>query len=221
MSRALIAALLLANLVFFGWTQGWLDAYTTVRSTGDREPDRLRRQVRPESIRVLPASAAVAAVAPDAFACWEAGPFNDAELASAQAAAQSALPADSWVTVRADQPGTWIVYMGRFADRESLTRKEDELRRRGAPYSLVTEPPALTPGLSLGRFDQRSAASTALEQLVQQGVRTARVVELAPPSTRHLLRVVQADEALSVRLAALQIEVLSRNFTACPAAVGG
>ena len=46
MLRALIAALLLANLAFFAWTQGWLDSVVGVRSIGDREPERLLRQDR-------------------------------------------------------------------------------------------------------------------------------------------------------------------------------
>lgn len=219
MFRALIALLLLANLVFFAWTQGWLDAVVGVRSIGDREPERLQRQVRPELIRILPASAA-SALTPVALACLEAGPFTDAELAAAQAAAQAALPVGSWVTVKSEQAGSWMVYMGRYANREALTKKEDELKRRKAPYEEVREPPALAPGLSLGRFEQRAAATTALEQFAQQGIHSARVVELAPASTRSVLRVERADAALSTRLAALKADALGRGFSACAKPAG-
>lgn len=219
MFRALIALLLLANLAFFAWTQGWLDSVVGVRSIGDREPERLQRQVRPELIRILPASAASAMV-PVALSCIEAGPFSDAELAAAQAAAQAQLPAGSWATVKLEQPGSWIVYMGRYANREALTKKEDELKRRSAPYEEVREPPALAPGLSLGRFEQRAAATAALEQFAQQGIRSARVVELAPASTRSLLRIERADAALSTRLATLKAEALGRGFTACAKPAG-
>jgi hypothetical protein len=217
--RALIALLLLANLAFFAWTQGWLDAVVGVRSIGDREPERLQRQVRPELIRILPASAA-SALAPVALACLEAGPFAEAELAAVQAAAQAALPAGSWVTVRSEQPGSWLVYMGRYPNREALAKKEDELKRRKAAYEEVREPPALVPGLSLGRFEQRAAANAALEQFTLQGIRSARVVELAPASMRHLLRIERADAALSTRLAALKADALGRGFTACAKAAG-
>ena len=61
MLRALIVALLLANLAFFTWTQGWLDAVVGVRAIGDREPERLQRQVRPDLIRILPVDAGNAA----------------------------------------------------------------------------------------------------------------------------------------------------------------
>lgn len=227
MLRALIFALLAANLAFFAWTQGWLDSVVGVRAIGDREPERLLRAVRPELIRILPADAASGVVgaageaAANALTCFEAGPFADAEIAAAQAAAQTALPAGSWVTVKTDQPGTWLVYMGRYATREAQTKKEDELKRRKLPYEEIGEPPALAPGLSLGRFDQRPAAATALDRFTQQGIRTARVVELAPALSRHVLRIDRADAALSTQLVALKADALGRGFVACAKGVGG
>lgn len=219
MLRALIVALLLANLAFFGWTQGWFDSFVGVRSIGDREPERLQRQVRPERIRLLPADTAAVAAA-SAPACLEAGPFTDAEIGAAQAVAQADLPAGSWTTVSSEQAGTWLVYMGRYASREALTRREDELKRRSLPYEEIGAPPALAPGLSLGRFDQRAAAVQALDQFTAQGLCTARVVELAPASTRHVLRVERADAALSTRLAALRTDALGTGFAACATPVG-
>ena len=221
MLRALIALLLVANLAFFAWTQGWLDSVVGARSIGDREPERMARQVRPEAIRILPPEAAsepaVAAAAP---ACFEAGPFADGEIAAAQAAAQAALPPGSWTTAKTEQPGTWLVYMGRYANREALTKKEDEIKRRKLPYEEIGQPPALAPGLSLGRFDQRPAAVQALELFTAQGVRTARVVELAPASSRYVLRVDKADAALAAALTAMRPETLGKPFTACAKPAG-
>ncbi len=217
MLRALIALLLLANLAFFAWTQGWLDGVVGVRSTGDREPERLLRQVRPELIRILPPGAASANATAGAAAtsCLEAGPFGDADVAAAQAAAQTTLPAGSWVTVNTEQPGSWIVYMGRYTSTDALAKKEDELKRRKLSYDVLRDNPTLAPGLALGRFDARGAATQALDRLTQQGVRTARVVELTPASTRHVLRVEKADAALAARLLALQADGLGKGFAAC------
>ena len=219
MLRALIVALLVANLAVFAWTQGWLDSVVGMRSIGDREPERLLRQVRPETIRILPPEAAREPVVA-ALACLEAGPFADTEIAAAQAAAQTALPAGSWTTVLTERPGTWLVYMGRYASREALTKKEDEIKRRKLPYEEIAEPPALAPGLSLGRFEQRAAAVQALEQFTAQGVRTARVVELVPASSRHVLRVDKADAALAAQLTALNPETIGKAFTACAKPAG-
>ena len=217
MLRALIALLLLANLAFFAWAQGWLDGVVGVRSTGDREPERMLRQVHPELIRILPPGAASEPAATGAVTtgCLEAGPFGDAELAAAQAAAQAALPAGSWVTVNTEQPGSWIVYMGRYASADALAKKEDELKRRKLAYEILRDDPTLAPGLTLGRFDARAAATQALDRLAQQGIHTARVVELALASTRHVLRVEKADAALSTRLLALRADGLGQGFAAC------
>jgi hypothetical protein len=54
MLRLLVFLLVLANAAFLAWSLGWLDDLTGVRARGDREPERLARQVRPESIRILP-----------------------------------------------------------------------------------------------------------------------------------------------------------------------
>ena len=217
MLRAFVAALLVANLAFFAWSQGWLDAVVGARSIGDREPERLLRQVHPELVRVLSAGdAASAAAAAPPFGCLEAGPFTDAEIAAAQASVQGALPSAVLSDVKTEQAGTWMVYMGRYADREALTKKEDEIKRRKLAYEELREHPTLAPGLSLGRFDTRAAATSALEQLTQQGVRTARVVEFKPASSNHLLRIERADAALAAQAGALQLTALgNKGFAAC------
>ena len=222
MLRALVVALLLANVAFFAWTQGWLDSVTGVRAIGDREPERLARQVRPETVRILSAgSGAGEESAPAVLSCLEAGPFTDAEGAAAQAAAQAALPTGSWVTAKIEQPGTWIVYMGKFPNAEALAKKEAELERRKLPYDVLSDNPTLAPGLSLGRFDEKAVANKALEQFTQQGIRTARVVELTPASTRQWLRVERADAALAAKLAALKADALGKGFADCALAAGG
>ena len=225
MLRVLIAAVLIANLAFFAWSQGWLDAVVGARSIGDREPERLQRQVRPETIQILApeaaSAAASAASAPVALGCFEAGPYADAELTAAQTAAQAALPGAAWAVNRVDQPGVWLVYMGRYVSHEAQLRKEDEIKRRNLPYEEIVQPPALAPGLALGRYPQRAAAEAALAQFTQQGVRTARVVELAPPGSRTMLRVDQVDAALATRIAALKPDaVLGRGLAACATAAG-
>lgn len=197
MLRLIVALLLLANLVFLAWSQGWLGA----APANDREPERLARQVTPQAVRLVPASAASAAAAVATAAqtaCLEAGPFDDAALAAA-VAALGPLPEGALERVAGEQPGRWIVYMGRFTEPDALARKRDELRRRGVPFEPVSGVPDYTPGLSLGSFDNRAAADAALAALVARDVRTARVVGL-PPTVQTLLRAPGADAALRARL---------------------
>ena len=96
MLRALIVALLAANLLFFGFTRGWLDGLFGLRSHGDREPERIAHQVRPDSIVLLAASAPASAAAGATTTCLEAGPFAGADAAAVEAALRAALPDGSW-----------------------------------------------------------------------------------------------------------------------------
>jgi hypothetical protein len=57
MLRGLVLILALANAGWLGWSLGWLDGLVG-GSKGDREPQRLSNQVRPEIVRILPPSAA-------------------------------------------------------------------------------------------------------------------------------------------------------------------
>jgi hypothetical protein len=219
MLRLLVLALLLANIVFYAWTQGMLDNVVGLRAQGDREPERLLRQVKPESIRVLPASAvAIAATtAEPPPVCLEAGPYTAAQIGAAEGVLQTVLPPGSWASLKTEAPGVWILYMGKYATREALQKKADELKRLRIPFEeLRNAPPELADGLALGRFDNRAAADKALADLAQRGVRTARVAALSPPVPMHSLRVERADTTLQARLAGLRAEpLLGKAFTPC------
>lgn len=54
MLRAIVVVLLAANVAFWAWSQGWLDAVVGVPARGDREPERLEQQVAPDLVRVRP-----------------------------------------------------------------------------------------------------------------------------------------------------------------------
>jgi hypothetical protein len=228
MLRRLVVLMLLANLAYFAWTQGWLDGLLGVRSQGDREPERLARQVRPETVIILPppgatagdpaASASADSPASTATACLEAGPFATGASVSAIATLQNAqppLPPGSWNDVRIERAGAWIVYMGRYPNREALGKKEEELRRARVAFEEIHIPPELEFGFSLGRFDQRELADKELEQITQRGVRAARVVELVAPATLRMLRVEKADKALAAQLTALRSDTLGKGFMPC------
>lgn len=221
MLRLLVVVLLLANLAFYAWTQGMLDNVIGVRAQGDREPDRLARQVRPETIRVLPAASAVAIVATAPTettpVCLEAGPYTPAQIGAAEGVLQTVLPAGSWASLKTESPGVWIVYMGKYPNREALQKKADELKRLRIGFEeLRNVPPELADGLALGRYDNRAAADRALAEVTQRGVRTARVMPLSAPAVTHSLRVERADATLQARLAGLRAEaLLGKSFTPC------
>ena len=152
-----------------------------------------------------------------ALACVEAGPLTPAELPAAERLlTQAGLTAGSWQVLAAPVPGGFMVYMGRYPDQETLQRKLDELGR----LRLQGQPPPdgldLQPGINLGRFDDRAAANAALAQMVQRGVRTARVVALPAPQRGVRLRVPQADASTRLLLSGLKLPA-GQPFNACPA----
>jgi hypothetical protein len=249
MLRLLVLLLALANLAFLAWSGGWLDDIVGVRAIGDREPERLQRQVRPETIRVLPGAAgartaatstpsppagttapgagspnptpaAVAALAtpPETASlptCLEAGPFNAQQFGAVEALLQLSLPVGAWTHVKNERPSLWMVYVGKFADGDSMTRRQDELRRLKVEYEVLRAPGDLVPGLSLGRFEVRGNANNLLEQLSQRGVRGARVVEVPAANSTHLARIERPTPAVMAQLSALRADVLGRGFQPC------
>ncbi len=101
MLRALLAALVVANLAFFAFTRGAFDGFGA-RSLGDREPERLAHQVRPQSIRLLPATASASAIA-ESPTCFESPVFGAAESAAAEAVLFANLPVGAWTDVRGER----------------------------------------------------------------------------------------------------------------------
>lgn len=102
MLRAVLAALIVANLIFFAYSRGALDGALGLRSLGDREPERVAAQVRPQTIRLLPMSAA-SAPAQAAVACYETPTFTAADAIAVETALTASLPAGSWSDSRGER----------------------------------------------------------------------------------------------------------------------
>ncbi len=97
MLKTLLAVVLAANLLFFGFTRGWFDGLFGMHARGDREPERIANQVRPTAIVLMPMASAPAGTT---GACLEAGPIAAADSAAAEAAIKAVLPAGAWVDQR-------------------------------------------------------------------------------------------------------------------------
>ena len=221
MLRGIVLFLLLANGVFFAWSQGLLAAYG-LAPTPVSEPQRLEQQIHPEMIVVLPASsvqlpaaAVVASAAPaEPTECLTAGLFDEARGSLLAKTLTDALPAESWSLEPGVEPGRWMVYMGRYASAELLERKKAELRGMHVKYEAA--PANLEPGLSLGRFDNEAGANQLLAQVVQRGVRTAHVV--AERLETHGLRLTlpAVGAALKAQLETLKPALGGKAFNTCP-----
>ena len=78
--RVWVLVLLVANLAFFVWTQGWVSPWLPAPWQGQREPQRVFEQVNAERVavrRVTPAAAPAASAAP-AVQAPASGPASSA-----------------------------------------------------------------------------------------------------------------------------------------------
>jgi hypothetical protein len=103
MLRALLAGLLLANLLFFGWARGWFAPAWPEPGASDREPNRLAAQVAPERVTVLTPAAASAAIL--AAKSKPQCPPGDAAFAPADAASAPLPGASQAAELKPCEPG--------------------------------------------------------------------------------------------------------------------
>lgn len=231
MLRLLVVVLVLANGLFWAWTQGALAPWLPARAD-QREPERVKAQLRPELITVMSPKAMTAAVAAaseaapastpaatselDKPVCLEAGPFTETTAKAAEAAlAEAGVPDGAVLREQFSVNATWGVVMGKFPDRDSLRQKADELKRLGVKFDEMTTPAMYVPGLRLGNYSDRYGAEAALRDLAAKGVRTARVVELPTGPVQHWLRAPRADAELQTRLKALPAGTVAKGFATC------
>lgn len=219
MLRVLLLVLILANGLYFAWTQGLLRAYGFA-PTQQSEPQRMAQQVKPEALRVLtPADfkaleeQAKAAQAPKE--CLVAGPFTETQAQALGHALEASLPSGAWKMEPAEIPARWIVYMGKYADAAAVTKKRGELAAMNIKAEDVAAP-SLAMGLSLGAFDSQAAADSALAQFVKRGIRTARVVQERAQASGAELRLPAVTTALKQKLEEVRPQLAGQPLRSCP-----
>ncbi|MDE2369660.1 MAG: hypothetical protein KGN16_11880 [Burkholderiales bacterium] len=218
MLRGLVALLVLANLAFLGWSQGWLAPAFPPPHAGEREPGRIASQVRANVVQVLsPAAAAPAlqAARAAARACIESGPYTEASVVAAESLlAQQPIPAGSWTREAVPPPPLFLVYAGRPADLAARRKREEELRQLQIPFEVLTEPAEFASGLVLSHHATRADAEAALAAL-PAALKGVRVVVLPAPPPQYMLRLAQADSDTQGRLRALNPPALAGGFRIC------
>ena len=116
MLRALLIALVLANLAAWAWRQPAVaHALGLPGPDSQRDPDRLNRQINPQAVRVVRGAPAASATAASAAACLQAGPLSEAALAPALAQLRAlGLQSGQWLDQRQESGGRWVVVMGPY-----------------------------------------------------------------------------------------------------------
>ncbi len=237
MLRIAVLILLLANGIYFAWSQNLLGAWGPAPVT---EPQRLQQQVRPELLQLLPRSNPASAPAPaasspsapsanagglqtvsdqaaagDRVECLIAGVFDDAQAAALREALGARLPPAAWgLEPVVITPARWVVYMGRYPNAEAVERKKAELRALKVPFDALANP-ALMPGVALGRFSSEEAANQELASLTRRGVRTAHVAVERPEQRGVQLRLPAVDDGVRAGLEELKLALAGKALKPC------
>lgn len=203
MLRLLLLALILANGIYFAWTQGLLRAYGFA-PVAQGEPQRVALQIKPEAMRVLTVgelqkveAQVQADLAPKE--CLQAGTFDEAHANALRGALEGVLPEGAWQLESEMEPARWIVYMGRYLNAEVQAKKRAELLKMDIKVEALSNP-ALEIGLSLGGFESQAAANAELARLAQRGIRTARVLQEREQGLVYSLKLPALTEAMKAKL---------------------
>jgi hypothetical protein len=243
--RFFVFALLAANGLFYAWSQGHLSAWGLVKPS-QSEPHRIAEQIEPERIVVRPANNTAKAPAPAPASaaatvtatlspssspttptpapasaptsCLTAGVFNGPQSNALKQALDTKLPDLRWRFDTSSQPARWIVYMGKYANFDQRDLKKKQLDQINVRYELLTEA-NLEPGLSLGSHATQAAANQALQQLIKQGVRTARVLQESPEQKGQSLMIPAINDLNRAKLntvyASLATLLANKPLSAC------
>jgi hypothetical protein len=218
MLRSFVLILLLANGIYFAWSQGLLKDWGFAPAEVS-EPHRLTQQIRPEAIRLLRSDEVrrietTPVALPRPPECLVAGGFDEAQTTALRRGLETGLPGGSWEIEATNEPGRWIVYMGRYPNEQALAAKRAELSTLKLTFERLKDP-ALEPGLSLGTFAAKGDAETALAALSKRGVRTAKVLQERGEPASWLLKLAAVDDALRPRLEELKPFLAGKPLRAC------
>jgi hypothetical protein len=232
MLRLAVLLLILANTAYYVWRHDYL-ATLGLAPAPQSEPQRLAQQIKPELLQVLPAAntprpltpasaadaspvmAAPASTAGNTAAteCLQVGLFEPAQAEKLLTSLQG-LPVGSWLLEEKITPARWVIYMGKYTEPELMTKKRGELRQLGIEFDYITTP-ALSPGLSLGRFSTKDRADDELARLAVRGVRSAKVVQERPETRNQLLKFPAATAPVRSQLDALKLALLGKPLQPC------
>lgn len=219
MLRPIVLLLLLLNLGFLTWSQGWIEQLVGQAVIAGREPERLKRQVAPDSIKVVPASVSALAAAQAPGVCLESPLLADDEaLRAAKAALERVgVAAGFYTDQRTDVPGVWGVATIRMPNADFQARKEATLNRLRIAFEVLKGFPAEAPSLLISRHASEAEAQEAMDALGRHSIKGLRVLQLSAPVSAHRLRIEQADAGLQSRLAKLKDPALGAGFGRCAA----
>lgn len=193
--RAFVFLLILANLLFFSWSRGFLG--------GAENPDalRLQQQLLADQVTLVRDAPALDKTGADKLVkveksekpeekrlpevCLQVGDLPLAEMVRIESVVTGKFPAFRTERTMNQGSGHHWVFIPPLPSKQDAEKKAGELKRMGVPeFFIVQEAGAYRFAISLGIFSSKEAATERLAQLREKGVRSAKVGErdLKPPS---------------------------------------
>lgn len=191
--------LVLANLVFFAWAQGYFGG-----EDAGREPQRLADQLNPGKMTVTVREKTV----PVAQACRLVGGLAAGDVESLHKALGEG------VGLRALEETSWWVSINALPNKAAADKKAAELKLLGVTDFHVLQAEGGSFAVSLGVLDSEAAATELLQALGRKGVKSARVEAKAKVPARVELR--GPADLLAKRLPEAIAGVAGASVSDCP-----
>lgn len=226
--RIAVFILLLANLLLFAWTQGYLGV------SANPDARRVEQQLLPEQLSIVSRTAPPPAArkqtaptpAPVPAPVVDKPPVESclrwSDLASADADQIERLLAERFAVFKATRrtggeiTGYWV-FIPPLASRDEATKKTAELQELGIQEYFIVPSSGSSPlAISLGTYRSEEAARTRLDALRAKGVRSARIGSRKSKSALSTLDIRgPATEAAALREAIVAL-LPKAGVEACP-----
>ena len=182
--RAFVFLLILANLLFLAWTQGYFGA------SSDPDALRVQQQLLADQVKVVARDEfpAEPGAKPEKLVKTEEKKPEDvcllvAELPAADAARVEGLLAEKWpafkaVRTVAEASASYWVFIPPLDTKQDVDKKTAELKKFNVPeFFVVQDSGPNNRAISLGLFSSKEAATARLEVLRAKGIKSAKVAE--------------------------------------------
>ena len=213
MLRIALLVIVLANLMFFVWSQGYLGG-----TDSGRETQRLLAQVAPEKLQLQPAAAPPPLAAPVAPAplCRRISGFAAEGGEGLASDFRAKLPGLAITSSMSDLAARFVVAIGGLASKEAAATKLAQVKAFGVTAALsVEEEGGGSYRIVIGSAVTSAAANEQLANLSKRGLKSPRVLEVQAASKTTVLEL-RGAEAGFAPLAGLLNAYPGAHVEDCP-----
>jgi len=193
--RSFVFLLILVNLLFFAWTQGYLGV------SSNSDAFRMQQQLLANQVTVVardvppPETTKTEAVATpvenkSAEACVLLGDLSSAVADQLESRLADKFPAFKVLRTNVAASSSYWVFIPPLASKKDADAKASELKKLGiAEFFVMQESGANNRAISLGLFSSKDAAAAYLETLRGKGVKSAKMAERPAKSASATLEI--------------------------------